>query len=118
MDNERDSADPALEATKSAERAPVQGQQAEVQVDDSHIVALYSNFCRVTGSPEELIVDFGLNPQPMGTPTKPVVVSQRIVLNYYTAKRLLAALAMSLQRHEGVFGNVETDVQKRVTSRR
>src|SRR5215211_7663100 len=86
MDNERDSADPAFEAAKSAERAP-QGQQPgqEVQVDDSHIVALYSNFCRVTGSPEELIVDFGLNPQPMGTPTKPVVVSQRIVLNYYTA---------------------------------
>lgn len=84
-------------------------------MDDAHLVALYSNFCRVTGSPEELIIDFGLNPQPVGTPTKPIAVTQRVVLNYYTAKRLLSALAISLQRHEGVFGPIETDVNKRVT---
>jgi len=91
-----------------------QQQQAQIEVDDSHVVALYANFCRVTGSPEELIVDFGLNPQPMGVPKNPIGVTQRIILNYFTAKRLLAALSMSLQRHEAVFGVLETDVQKRV----
>lgn len=93
--------------------APAQ-QQFQIEVDDSHVVALYANFCRVTGSPEELIIDFGLNPQPMGVPKGAIHVSQRIILNYYTAKRLLAALSMSLQRHEAVFGVLETDVQKRV----
>src|SRR5215213_5958641 len=114
MDNERDSAssDPALDAAKSAERGQQSGQ--EVQVDDSHIVALYSNFCRVTGSPEELIVDFGLNPQPMGMPKNPIAVTQRCIVNYYTAKRLLHALSLSVQRHEAVFGVLETDIQKRV----
>ena len=74
----------------------------------------YSNFCRVTGTPEELIIDFGLNTQPMGVPTEPIEISERIVMNYYTAKRMMAALQMSLQRHEAAFGILETDVQKRV----
>ena len=91
-------------------------QQVQVQVDDSGALCCYSNFCRVTGSPEELIIDFGLNPQPTGVPQNPIQVSQRIVVNFYTAKRLLAALSMSVQRHEQVFGVLETDVSKRVNA--
>ena len=35
---------------------PVQGQpqQAQIQIDDSKVMALYANFCRVTGTPEEM----------------------------------------------------------------
>jgi hypothetical protein len=77
-------------------------------------MARYANFCRVTGNPEELIIDFGLNTQAFGVPADPVVVSQRIVTNYYTAKRLLHALQLTIQRHEVAFGVLETDVQKRV----
>ncbi|HAC90755.1 MAG TPA: DUF3467 domain-containing protein [Planctomycetaceae bacterium] len=91
-----------------------QAQPVQVNVDDSHVSASYANFCRVTGSPEELIIDFGLNPQPVGVPKDPIQVSQRVVLNFYTAKRLLAALQMSIQRHEAVFGVLETDIQKRL----
>ena len=93
---------------------PPQQQQFQVDVDDSHVTASYANFCRVTGSPEELIIDFGLNPQPVGVPKNPIGVSQRVIVNYYTAKRLLHALSLSVQRHEAVFGVLETDIQKRV----
>jgi hypothetical protein len=68
----------------------------------------------VTGTPEELIIDFGLNNQPMGVPTDAIPIAQRIIVNFFTAKRLLAALNMSIQRHEAAFGVLETDVQKRV----
>lgn len=85
-----------------------------IPVNDSDATSCYANFCRVTGSPEELIVDFGMNAQPMNSNDKPVEISQRIVLNFYTAKRLLHALHVSVQRHEEVFGNIETDIQKRV----
>jgi hypothetical protein len=91
-----------------------QQQQVQVQVKDENAISCYANFCRVTGSPEELIVDFGLNPQPVGIPKDPIVVQQRIIMNFYTAKRLLAALQMSVQRHESVFGVLETDIQKRL----
>jgi len=96
--------------------APPQ-QRVAVEVDDSDTMCTYANFCRVTGSPEELIVDFALNPQPMGAPTSPIQIKQRTVMNYYTAKRLLAALQMSVQRHEAVFGVLETDISKRVTAK-
>src|ERR1700742_2960560 len=93
-------------------------QAAHVAVDDKNAICLYANFCRVTGTPEELILDFGLNAQPFGVPTEPVEVKQRIVTNYYTAKRMLQALHMSVQRHEAAFGVLETDVQKRVVGNR
>jgi hypothetical protein len=91
--------------------------QKQVSVDESKAMCCYANFCRVTGSPEELIVDFGLNSQPMGTNEKPIEIQQRIVLNFYTAKRLLHALHLSVHRHEEVFGPIETDIQKRVVNR-
>ena len=102
------------ETAGDAGRAQPQAQQQGVRVDDSKLIAMYANFCRVTGTPEELIIDFGLNPQPFGVPSEPVVVNQRIVTNFYTAKRMLHALQLTVQRHEQAFGVLETDVQKRV----
>jgi hypothetical protein len=91
-------------------------QQQQLKIDETNVFASYANFARVTGTPEEVIVDLGLNPQPFGVPTEPVKINQRIVLNFYTAKRLLVALHMTLQRHEEAFGVLETDVQKRVNT--
>lgn len=90
-------------------------QARPMEVDDSKAVSNYANVCRVTGSPEELIVDFGMNtPQAGQGSGNPVEISQRIVMNFYTAKRLLHALHVSVRRHEEVFGAVETDISKRV----
>jgi hypothetical protein len=94
--------------------AAAQPQRQDIPIDDSKASPLYANFCRVMGTPEELIIDFGLNPQPFGVPTVPIPVTQRIITNYYTAKRMLHALQMTIQRHESVFGVLETDVQRRV----
>ncbi|MDR1140367.1 MAG: DUF3467 domain-containing protein [Planctomycetaceae bacterium] len=101
-------------APESSERSQSQQQAPQVRFDDSKVTATYANFCRVTGTPEELIIDFGLNPQPVGLPTVPIVVTDRIVTNFYTAKRMLYALQATIQRHEQTFGVLETDVQKRV----
>ena len=104
------------EAPAAAEPAPAAPPQqpVQVQVDAAGVTCSYATFCRVTGSPEELIVDFALNPQPMGVPNNPIKIDERIVMNFYTAKRLLAALQMSIQRHEAVFGVLETNIQKRI----
>ena len=108
------SSDLEQEAVQDPRAGAQPTQQVSVQVRDEDAIALYANFCRVTGSPEELIVDFGLNPQPVGIPKDPIHVKQRIIMNFFTAKRLLAALSMSVQRHEQVFGVLETDIQKRL----
>ena len=109
-----ESAPEVVEEQAAPAPAPARPVQAQLRVDDSNILALYANFCRVTGTPEELIIDFGLNPQPVGIPTEPIKVGQRIIVNFFTAKRLLAALSMSVQRHEAVFGVLETDINKRL----
>ena len=106
---------PQAEAPAAGGQAqPQQPQRVQVQIDDSKALANYANFCRVTGTPEELIIDFGLNPQPIGVPTQPIPITQRIITNFYTAKRMLHALTLTVQRHEATFGVLEVDVQKRV----
>ncbi len=104
---------PAAPAEPQAPPAQ-QPMRVQVQIDDARALASYANFCRVTGTPEELIIDFGLNPQPIGIPTQPIVITQRIITNFFTAKRMLHALQLTVQRHEATFGVLETDVQKRV----
>ena len=120
-EKEKEAEVPVPAAEPGASSAPQPGEQQrpmpqrpQVEIDDSHVMALYANFCRVTGTPEELIIDFGLNPQPFGVPTSPIPVRQRIITNFYTAKRMLHALQLTIQRHEATFGVLETDVQKRV----
>src|SRR6266404_1541535 len=101
--------------------ATVEGQQQQpaqappqFSVDTTAMASSYTNWYRVTGTPEELILDFGLNPQMGQAPTEPIKLSSRLVMNFYTAKRLLNALQFAVQSHESFFGVVEVDVQKRV----
>ena len=93
---------------------PQAQQTTEVVVDDSGTHPSYSNFCRVTATPEEVILDFGLNTQPFATGRQDVKATERIVMNHYTSKRLLTALGMTIQRHEQTFGSIELDVRRRV----
>jgi hypothetical protein len=102
------------EETRVAPQTRPTGEPMAVPVDESHIAATYANFCRVTGTPEELIVDFGLNKQVAGTTPETIQLTQRIIVNFFTAKRLAYALHMAVQRYEQAFGVLETDVQRRV----
>jgi hypothetical protein len=104
------------ESTERSSDAPTPAPQPALQptIEPDGLEPIYTNFARVTGSPEELILDFGLNPQPIGAPNVPIKISERLVMNYYTAKRLWAALGSSVQRHEQTFGVLETDIMRRV----
>lgn len=103
------------QAPQAHPQAQAQQPQTEVHVDDSGVPPSYSNFCRVTATPEEVILDFGLNPQPFAQGRQDVKANQRLVMNFYTAKRLLTALGMTIQRHEGTFGPIELDVRRRAS---
>jgi len=94
--------------------AQPQQQMPQFTVDTSQLSTAYANFCRVTGTPEELVLDFGLNTQMTPHPTEAIKLTHRLVVNFYTAKRLLGALHMAVQQFENVYGVLEVDVQKRV----
>src|SRR5437870_12373330 len=104
---------PGLEG-QPQQQPQAQPQPTPFSVDMSGLSTSYANFARVTGTPEELVLDFGLNTQMTPVPTEPVKLTHRLVMNYFTAKRLLGALHMAVQQHENSYGVLETDVQKRV----
>ncbi|MEW4529772.1 DUF3467 domain-containing protein [Maioricimonas sp. JC845] len=89
-------------------------QEVRIELDDSATNATYANLCRVSSSPEELIIDFALNPNPVSGQSQRLPVSQRVILNHYTAKRLAALLSATVQRHEQAFGALEMDYRKRL----
>jgi hypothetical protein len=94
----------------AAEAAP----QVQINIDVSNLSSTYANFYRVMGTPEELILDFGLNPEHgQRNLTLPIKLTHRIVKNFFTAKKLLGTLYQAVNRHESVFGPVETDINRR-----
>ena len=108
-----DATHPSSDGDKAGMTQPVQQV-----IEPTDLEPLYANFARVSGLPEEMILDFGLNPQAAGGQPLPVKVSQRLVVNYYTAKRLWMALGAFLQRHEQAFGEIQIDVNKRIIPQR
>src|SRR5712691_7268558 len=106
-----DEAKSAVTGTEAQAAAPPPPQFA---VDTQGMSSTYTNWYRVTGTPEELILDFGLNPQMGQAPTEPIKLTDRIVMNFFTAKRLLNALHFAVNRHESFFGALEVDVQRRL----
>lgn len=101
----------AAEPTPKAQPGQIQQQ---ITINDSDVTAGYANFCRVSSTPEELILDLGLNPTPFASGEVTVNLAQRVIMNHITAKRMLGLLSATLQRHEQTFGVVETDVRRRV----
>ena len=68
---------------------PPAQQTNEVVVDDSGAQPTYANFCRVMATPEEVILDFGLNPQPFAAGGQVVKADHRIVMPRAVKSRLV-----------------------------
>ena len=96
-----------------AQQNPQAPQSSDVVVDDTATLPTYANFCRVTATPEEVLLDFGLNSQPFAAGRQDVKASQRVVMNFFTAKRLLSAIGMTIRNHEQTFGLIELDINRR-----
>ena len=92
-------------------------QQIQLRMDESGLQTTYANAFRSNGTAEEVILDFGLNlvgpPTKEGQPQIIFKVNQRVVMNYYSAKRLAITLSQLIRRHEDQFGELELDVAKR-----
>jgi hypothetical protein len=112
------------EEQKKQDRAPVgenTGDQPnpssgakDLSVDESSRAA-YANLCRVTGTPEEVVMDFALNVNAFGPVLdEQVKVDHRIVMGYQAAKRTALVLLETVRRYEERFGEIELDPRKRL----
>ena len=93
-------------------------RQVRLRIDERDMRTSYANAFRTNGTAEEVMLDFGLNlmappAQQDGEPEILFRVSDRVILNYYSAKRLAISLSQLIRRHEQQFGELELDVSKR-----
>ena len=111
-------------------------RQIRIRVDERNMSSSYANAFRTNGTAEEVMLDFGLNlinplvqqqkkqqqqqqqlkQQPQDQPYIIFMVNDRVIMNYYSAKRLAITLSQLIRRHEEQFGELELDVTKRRSS--
>ena len=98
------------------------GKQVRLRVDQSNMGLTYANAFKTNATSEEVIVDLGLNivvPNPQG-PGADVAgeilfqVNNRLILNYYTAKRLALSLGQLVRGYEEKFGELKLNVADRI----
>ena len=93
-------------------------QQVRLRVDEREMTSTYANAFRTNGTAEEVMLDFGVNllspaTQKDAQPEIIFKVNDRVIMNYYSAKRLAITLSQLIRRHEDEFGELELDVAKR-----
>jgi hypothetical protein len=101
-------------ATKPTTGAPEASEkvndQQKVVWDDSRMNTSYSNVCNVLGSREEITLLFGANQAwHPGQKEVKVLLSDRVVLNPYAAKRLALLLDKVLKEYEGRYGELKSE---------
>ena len=110
-----------------AQQAREQTNQPHVRlrIDERNLLTSYANAFRTNASAEEVLLDFGMNvltPTPGASAESPsgeilFSAQNRIVLNYYTAKRLVMLLGQLVQRHEQTFGELKLNAAERTKKR-
>ena len=99
-------------------------QQVRLRMDERNMTTSYANAFRTNGTAEEVMLDFGLNlmspapaqqeqQQQQQQPEIIFQVNERVIMNYYSAKRLAITLSQLIRRHEDQFGELEMDMSKR-----
>ncbi len=95
-------------------------QQVQLRIDERDMNTDYANAFRTNGTAEEVMLDFGVNlamaapgAEEDKSPSILFKLNNRIIMNYYSAKRLAITLSQLIRRHEEQFGELELDVRER-----
>lgn len=91
-------------------------QQVEIRVDETKMVTTYANTIRTSTTPDELVLDFGLNLAGQAGPNEPVKmlfsVGSRVVMNWTGAKRLMASLQQAVGQYEQAYGTIDINAKQ------
>ncbi len=97
-------------ATKGTAASAATTNPTKVVWDDSRMNTSYSNVCNVLGSREEITLLFGANQAwHAGQKEVKVLLSDRIVLNPYAAKRMASLLEKVLKEYETRYGELKVE---------
>ena len=97
-------------------------RQVRLRIDEREMRSSYTNAFRTNTTAEEVVVDFGMN---LMTPVQGEQASQgqggeilfkindRIIMNYYTAKRLAMTMSQIVRQYEQRFGELKLNANER-----
>src|SRR5690606_8198513 len=96
----------------------VQGAEGvQVLLDERDMRTIYSNAYRIHTSAEEVIVDLGFNMpnpnQPAGQQQLLFKVTDRVIMSYTSAKRMMLSMQQLIKRYEQQFGEIPTQPGQR-----
>jgi len=97
-------------------------KQIRVRIDERNLQTSYMSGFRPTVTAEEVILDFGLNlVRPTGNKDNPAELvfqaNNRLIMSYFSAKRLAMVLGQIVRRYEQQFGEIELNAAKRRAGR-
>jgi len=90
-----------------------EGQESrsiQLRIDESKMGTTYANTIRTTTTPDEVVLDFGMNLPMTGPDNKPAILFQvgsRVVMNWAGAKRLAISLANVIRQFEEKNGEIQ-----------
>ena len=124
MDNVNDQPQEFTEETPPEKTIEEQGRdqtgqkKVRVRIDERNLQTSYVSGFRPTMTAEEVMLDFGLNLiRPTGDKAQPVEIvfqaNSRVIMSYYSAKRLAISLGQIVRRFEQQFGELELSAAKR-----
>ena len=85
-------------------------RQVQLRIDETKMGTTYANTIRTSTTPEEVVLDFGMNlPMPANEGQPQVIafnVGSRVVLNWRGAKRLAISLGQAIRQFEERNGEI------------
>lgn len=96
---------------KESEKKEETQTMTKVRWDDSKMRSSYANVCNVSSTREEMTMLFGTNQTwHTGQAELTVELTDRIIVNPYTAKRLSLLLNNTIREYEARFGELRIEV--------
>ncbi len=84
-------------------------QQVQLRINENNMRTTYSNTIRTSTTPDEVVMDFGVNmpaPSQDSQPTLVFDVTSRVVMNWRGAKRLAISLGQIIRQFEAANGEI------------
>jgi hypothetical protein len=97
-------------AEQDKQQSQSQQRQVRLQIDETKMHVAYANTIRTSTTPDELVLDFGINlpvPAQDNQPTLQFSVGSRVVMNWAAAKRLAISLGQAVRGFEEANGEIK-----------
>ncbi|MFO0833450.1 MAG: DUF3467 domain-containing protein [Phycisphaerales bacterium] len=94
-----------------------ESRQIALRIDESKMDTTYANTIRTSTTPDEVVLDFGMNlPMQGGPNNEPAIlfsVTSRVIMNWQGAKRLAISLGQMIRAYEERNGEINLNQAQR-----